>query len=185
MKNPLAHVIVASLFAMAGAAPAVARSTPADPVPRVAAPTQAQEDERARGLVRIGEIGIARADDAALDAYFADDFVFHGPDGDMTYDQLKANFAAMRAAFSGFAVTRPLIIVKGDMVTAGTTMTGLFTAPFAVAPYGTLPPTGKPIKLELINIFRYDADGKLAEEWVQSDRIGFLRQLGLVLAPAK
>lgn len=146
--------------------------------------SQAQDDERARGLVRIGEDGIARANDRALDAYFAKDFVYHGPGGGMNYEQLKANFAAMRAAFSGFAVERPVIIVKGDMVSARTTMTGTFTEPFSVAPYGVLAPTGRPIKLELINIFRYDANGKLAEEWVQSDRLDFLRQLGLELRPA-
>jgi hypothetical protein len=30
-------------------------------------------------LVRIGEVAIAKRDDAAFDRYFAKDFVFHGP----------------------------------------------------------------------------------------------------------
>ena len=71
---------------------------------------------RARGLVRIGEDGIARANDAALDAYFAPGFVFHGPEGDMTFAQLKASFAALRASFSDFRVTREAIVVQGDLV---------------------------------------------------------------------
>ena len=60
-------------------------------------------DERARGLVRIGREAIAVADDEKLDAYFAADFSSHGPNGDMTYPELKALFAAMRDAFDGFA----------------------------------------------------------------------------------
>ena len=103
----------------------------------------------------------------------------------MNYDQLKATSAAMRAAFSDFAVSREFIMVKGDMVSARTTMTGVFTGPFHAPPYGTIAPTGKPVKRELINVFRYDADGKLAEEWAQSDSLGFLRQLGLVLQPGR
>jgi hypothetical protein len=31
---------------------------------------------------------------------------------------------------------------------------------------------------ELINIFRYDDQGRLAEEWVQTDNRSRLRQLG-------
>ena len=33
----------------------------------------------ARDLIRIGDEAIAREDDAALRAYFAQDYVFHGP----------------------------------------------------------------------------------------------------------
>ena len=147
--------------------------------------SQVQDDERAHGLVRIGEDGIARANDDALDTYFAKGFVFHGPGGDMSYDQLKATFAAIRAAFSDFAVSREFIMVKGDMVSARTTMTGVFTGPFYAPPYGTIAPTGKPVMRELMNIFRYDAEGKLAEEWAQNDSLGILQQLGLVLQPSR
>ena len=31
---------------------------------------------------------------------------------------------------------------------------------------------------DLINIFRYDGDGRLAEEWIQTDNRSVLRQLG-------
>lgn len=152
---------------------------------RVTACSVTRDEDRAMGLVRIGETAIARADDAALEAYFAPDFVFHGPGGDLNFTQLKANFAAMRAAFSNFTVTRPHIVVKGDMVAARTTMTGIFTGPFTVPVYGTLRPTGKTVKLEIMNLFRYNAQGKLAEEWVQSDTLGFYGQLGLELRAAQ
>jgi hypothetical protein len=31
----------------------------------------------------------------------------------------------------------------------------------------------------VINLFRYDADGRLAEEWVQTDYRSFLTKLGV------
>lgn len=33
----------------------------------------------ARDLIRVGDEAIAREDDAALRAYFSEDYVFHGP----------------------------------------------------------------------------------------------------------
>jgi hypothetical protein len=54
----------------------------------------------ARELIRIGDEAIAREDDAALRAYFAEDYVFHGPGGDLGFDQLSAYFTSLRAAFS-------------------------------------------------------------------------------------
>ncbi|GAB3213598.1 hypothetical protein GCM10027294_46550 [Marinactinospora endophytica] len=147
-------------------------------------PEDTRYDERARALVRIGREAIAVADDEKLDAYFADDFVFHGPDGDMTYPQLKSFFAAMRAAFEGFSCERRTIVSEGDHIASHTSMSGRFTAPFEASPVGTIAPTGKPMRLELINIFRYHENGQLAEEWVQYDNVGFLRQLGVDLTKA-
>jgi len=43
---------------------------------------------------------------------------------------------------------------------------------------GPLPPNGSRVVFELINIFRSDDQGRLAEEWVQTDNRSRLRQLG-------
>ena len=139
-----------------------------------------------QGLVDIGQRGIATEDDAALDAYYADDFAFHGPAGDLDYPALKSYFAALRAAFDDFAVYRDQILVDTStatnagevLVAARTRMTGTFARLFTQSPIGPLPPTGQPVTMKLINIFRYDAAGRLAEEWVQTDYRGLLRQLG-------
>lgn len=141
-------------------------------------PTQSRDDI-AQGLIRIGEQGIAVEDEAALDAYFADDFVFHGPDGTtLDYEGLKSFFAAMRHAFTDFTVTRGHIVVEDNLVGSQTTMSGIFEREFTQSPVGPLPPTGNEFTLHLINIFRYDGNGQLAEEWVQYDNRDFLRQLG-------
>lgn len=145
--------------------------------------TQDLYEVRARGLIRIGEDGIARENDAAVDAYFAPEFIFHGPGGDMRLTDLKAYFASMRSAFTDFTVSRQAIVVQGDLMGARTTIAGIFTHVFEQSPIGTLAPTGRPMALHLINLFRYDADGRLAEEWAQYDNIAFLQDLGVEMAP--
>ncbi len=46
-----------------------------------------------------------------------------------------------------------------------------------------LAPTGKPIDVDAISIFRI-ADGKIAEEWTVWDALGLLQQVGAAPAPA-
>lgn len=144
-------------------------------------PEDTRYDERARALVRIGREAIAVADDEKLDRYFAEGFSFHGPDGDMEYADLRSFFAAMRGAFEGFACERRELLSSGAFIAARTSMSGVFNSRFDASPIGPIEPTGKPMRLELINLFRYDEDGLLVEEWVQYDNIGFLRQLGVEL----
>ena len=54
----------------------------------------------ARDLIRIGEDAIARENNAKLRDYFAADYVFHGPGGDLSFDELSAYFASLRGAFN-------------------------------------------------------------------------------------
>jgi ketosteroid isomerase-like protein len=74
----------------------------------------------ARDLIRIGDEAIAREDDAALRAYFREDYVFHGPGGDLSFDQLRTYFASLRAAFSDLRLVREQIIVDGNFLAART-----------------------------------------------------------------
>jgi predicted ester cyclase len=131
------------------------------------------------GLVRIGEKEMTGEDEAEVDAYFAPDFRFHGPDGrEWDYQGLKGYFAALRAAFDNLTITRGIVIVEGNYVACQTSITGTFVREFTHTPVRPLPPTGNPVVFELINIFHYDDDGRLAEEWIQTDNRSVLRQLG-------
>src|SRR6201986_1770356 len=138
----------------------------------------------ARDLIRIGDKAIARADDAALPAYFAEDYVFHGPGGDLSFDQLRAYFASLRAAFSTLRLVREQIIVDGNFLAARTTFSGDFTGVFAYSPIGPVRPTGQHLEWEVIGIFRYDDEGRLAEGWAQNDHRRFLTKLGATTAEA-
>jgi predicted ester cyclase len=141
--------------------------------------SRASREELVAGLIRVGELELTGEDEAEVDAYFAPDFVFHGPDGgELDYEGLKGFFASLRAAFDHLTISRGIIVVEGDYVACQTTIGGTFVREFTHSPVGPLPPNGKRVVLELTNIFRYDHKGRLAEEWVQTDNRSRLRQLG-------
>jgi predicted ester cyclase len=133
----------------------------------------------ARELIRIGDEAIAREDEVALRAYFSEDYVFHGPRGDLSFDQLREYFASLRAAFSDLRLVREQIIVDGNFLAARTTFSGDFTAVFTYSPIGPVEATGQHLEWEVIGTFRYDDEGRLTEEWVQTDYRSFLSKLGV------
>ena len=133
----------------------------------------------ARDLIRIGEEAIAREDDAKLRDYYAAGYIFHGPGGDMSFEELRAYFASLRRAFSNLRIVREQIIVEGNFLAARNTFSGDFTGVFTHSPIGPVEPNGKHVDWEAINTFRYHDDGRLAEEWVQTDYRSFLTKLGV------
>jgi predicted ester cyclase len=137
------------------------------------------DTQLARDLIRIGDDAIACENDAALRAYFAEDYVFHGPRSELGFDELSAYFASLRAAFSDLRLVREQIIVDGNFLAARTTFSGVFTGVFTSSPIGPVDPTGEHLEWELIGTFRYDDDRRLAEEWVQTDYRSFLTKLGV------
>ncbi|MEE6282913.1 ester cyclase [Georgenia sp. MJ170] len=152
-------------------------------MPTFIEPTDTRYDERSRALIHIGRDAIAQENPVALREYFSEDFSFHGPGAEMDFAQLEAFFAQMRTAFSDYYCERYEIVSSGSLVGCRTEMGGIFDAPFEASPYGTVQPHGRKITLTLINMFRYDDEGKLAEEWVQYDNVEWMRQLGVELAP--
>jgi len=135
--------------------------------------------ERVEALIRVGELELTGENEAEVDAYFAPEFVFHGPDGaELDYEGLKAYFASLRAAFDDLTISRGIIVTEGDYVACQTTIAGTFVREFTHSPVGPLPPNGNRVIFELMNIFRYDKQGRLAEEWVQTDNRSRLRDLG-------
>jgi hypothetical protein len=141
--------------------------------------------QRARELIRIGEIGIVGGDEAALARFFHPDYQFHGVGGaELSREQLWAYFASCRAAFDAFTVTRQTIMSDGgDHLATRTRFAGIFARAFTASPIGLLEPSGKPFEYRVINIFRYAENGQLAEEWVQYDTRGFLQSLGARIDP--
>jgi predicted ester cyclase len=137
-------------------------------------------DTLANGLVSIGEVAIAKSNDALLDDYYTDDYKLHSPAGAFNRDEIKAYFAALRESFTDFTISRAQILVDGNFVTARTVMAGRFDKEFAYTPIGTVEPNGQHVQWELINIFRYIDEGRLVEEWVKTDTYDFLRRLGAI-----
>lgn len=140
---------------------------------------QTSRAERIEALVRAGDLEVSGEDPAEIEAYFAPDFAFHGPDGaELDYTGLQDYFASLRAAFDDLTISRGTMVVEGDYIAAQTTITGIFAREFTQSPVGPLPPNGNRVTFELTNIFRYDEHGRLAEESIQTDNRSLLRQLG-------
>ena len=147
-------------------------------------PDDDRYDARSRALIRIGRDAIAKENPTALREYFSPNFQFHGPDGDLTFAQLEAFFGQMRAAFRDYYCERYEIVSAGDLIGCRTEMGGIFENPFDPTPVGTVQPHGNRVTLTLINMFRYDEQGRLVEEWVQYDNREWLAQLGVTLSAA-
>jgi steroid delta-isomerase-like uncharacterized protein len=87
---------------------------------------------------------------------------------------MKEIITACRAAFEHLDVTVEDMVAEGDKVAARFTACGTHKGSFM-----NLPPTGKPITMTGIEIFRIE-DGKIAELWGEANLLGLRVQLGIV-----
>ena len=106
--------------------------------------------------------------------------VYHGPHmptGRGDRETWKRAIAMYRSAFPDSHVTYEDLHVCGDIVVGRWSATGTQTGPLP-----GLEPTGRPIALGGITIYRF-ADGKISEAWEQLDMLGMWQQLGAVTLP--
>jgi steroid delta-isomerase-like uncharacterized protein len=80
---------------------------------------------------------------------------------------------ACRAAFEHLNVTVEEMVAEGDRVAARFTARGIHKGAFM-----GLPPTGKPITMTGMEIFRIE-DGRIAELWGEANLLGLMQQLGI------
>lgn len=117
---------------------------------------------------------------AVADEVFAADFVDHAPlppgfpEG---IAGVKAFVTGLRAAFPDFHYTLEDEIADGDKVVIRLTARGTQSGEFL-----GMPAMGKQATWTEIHIARV-VDGKVAEHWVESDRLGMLQQLGVIPTP--
>lgn len=70
------------------------------------------------------------------------------------------------------------MLVRCNHAACQTWMEGRFVNDFTMSPVGLLPPNGRRVVWDLINIFRFDDQARIIEEWVRTDNRSILRQLG-------
>jgi predicted ester cyclase len=80
------------------------------------------------------------------------------------------------AACPGLRHTVEEVLGEGNTVAAKLTIRGTHTKPFPT-PAGPIPPQNKAFTLAVINWYRFD-HGKLVEQHVSFDMMGFLQQVG-------
>jgi steroid delta-isomerase-like uncharacterized protein len=110
----------------------------------------------------------------AHDKFWTKDMIWHGPLEE--YQGLEAFKNSLRSYFRAFPDYYAINVIEmadGNMVAA----TGYFTATHRDLIYG-VPATGKKVKGWFSDFWRIE-NGLLAENWVQVDYLGILRQLGV------
>jgi hypothetical protein len=143
-------------------------------------PSRYTRDELVERLVRAGELEVSGEHQDEVSTYFdTENFAFHGPDGfDADYAGLTEYFRSIRAAFDDRTIRRGIILAEGEYMACQTWIEGTFVRPFTMSPAGRLEPNGARVTWDLMNMFRFDDEGRLVEEHVRTDYRSFLRQLG-------
>ena len=141
-------------------------------------PQRYSRDELVARLVRAGELEVSGEHPDEVGDYFAPEFRFHGPGGvESDYAGLSAYFEAVRDAFADREIRRGIIVLEGNTIACQTWIEGTFVREFTQSPAGPIPPNGRRIVFDLINIFEMDDDGRLVEEHVRTDNRAVLEQL--------
>ncbi|WP_228562428.1 ester cyclase [Catenulispora rubra] len=142
---------------------------------------QFTREELIARLVRAGELEVSGEDPAETATYFDPErFRFHGPDGfDSDFAGLTDYFDAVCAAFDDRSIRRGIVVAEDGYLACQTWIEGTFVREFTHSPVGPLPPNGGRVVFDLINIFRFDDQGRIVEEWVRVDNRGVLRQMGV------
>jgi len=118
----------------------------------------------------------ARGDLDALDELVAPDVIDHGayPDQPAGIEGYREFFTLWKTAFPDLKLELELTISQDDLVAYRWVGTGTH-----LGPYHGYQPTGRPVRFTAISISRI-RDGKIAEEWIELDQLGLLRQIGAV-----
>ncbi len=132
-------------------------------------------------LFRVVDAGVTPGDFDLVKSLLADDYVLHSPLGDLNRDGVIGFFEALHKSLTGFKAVRDQVIIEGQFGATRSTITGTFDADFP-SPLGMLKPNHKPVVIVIVNMFRFNEAGLIAEEWAQFDALGFFTQLGALPA---
>lgn len=115
---------------------------------------------------------------SVIDKLFTPDFTVRHPEPGYGADleTFKAMTAEYRKAFPDLRMTIEDELVDGDKVAIRFTACGTH-----LGPMGDIPPTGKAVQVRGMAIYQFE-NGRIAQDWVEYDQLGMLRQLGLLPA---
>jgi steroid delta-isomerase-like uncharacterized protein len=121
-----------------------------------------------------------RGDLKVADEIIAADYVRHDPGDPFPArgpEDVKRIVTMLRTMLPDFRLELEAVVAEGDLVVNRYTATATDTVG-----YMGMPPTGKVIRTQAIQIFRF-VNGKIVESWAVRDDLGTLRQLGHLPAP--
>jgi steroid delta-isomerase-like uncharacterized protein len=118
---------------------------------------------------------ISEGDIEAFGELLADGFIEHEelPGLTPTKDGVLELFRTYRSAFPDLRMDPVDIIASDDKAVARVIASGTQTGEFM-----GMPPTGKRIEVQVIDIMRFDGTGAVCEHWGVMDTLSMLQQLG-------
>jgi steroid delta-isomerase-like uncharacterized protein len=122
---------------------------------------------------------ISAGDISGFGDLVADDFVEHEeiPGLAATKDGMLEYFGLLLSAFPDMRMDVEDLIADGDKTVARVRATATHDGEFM-----GMPPTGKQVDIQLIDIMRFDDDGLVCEHWGVADMLSLMQQLGAVPA---
>ena len=110
-------------------------------------------------------------------ALLADGFVEHEetPGLAPTREGVMEFFRMYRAAFPNLRFDLEDVVASGDKAVTRARATGTHQGELM-----GIPPTGKDVDVQLIDIMRFNEDGLVAEHWGVVDMLAMMQQLGVV-----
>ncbi len=124
---------------------------------------------------------ISAGDVAGFGDLVAGDFTEHqgAPGFPDTKEGTLDFFRALLVAFPDLHMDVEDLIAAGDKTVARVRTTGTHRGDFM-----GIPPTGSSVKMQLIDIMRFDGSGQVCEHWGVADMLSLMQQLGVVPADA-
>ena len=132
--------------------------------------------EENKALVRLfTEASFNQEKFSELDQLVSSDFVYHHASGrDLSIEGYKQNAVTLFNAFPDASIEMDDLFAEGNKVACRFTITCTHKGA-----YQGIPPTGKKLTIQGINIFR-TVDGMIAEGWSKYDLLGMMQQLGVI-----
>lgn len=174
MSPPLRAPLLLSGLLLLGA-PAVAQSSarPASVHPQPTAVPAASTPEANKAAVRRLYLDILSTGQLErLDEVIAPDYA--GVRGERGPTGFAATITPVRAAFPDIQWTIDDLVAEGDRVVVRWSWRGTHRGQFQA-----FAPTQKVVTQQAIVIYSF-REGKMTQAWMQSDRLGFLQQMGAV-----
>ena len=112
--------------------------------------------------------------DELMAAHYARHMAISAPP--LTREGQKQRILGFRRAFPDLRLTIEDMVAEGEKVSFRLTLRGTHRGEFM-----RVPPTGKQIVVGAVDVARFE-DGKVVEQWGQTDLLGWLQQLGAIPA---
>jgi predicted ester cyclase len=107
-----------------------------------------------------------------------DSYISHQSDGrheERGPEDVKRFIGEFRQAFPDFRSTIEYQVAEGDMVVTRWRASGTHQGEFR-----GIAPTGKPVAITGIGVFRFSDEGKVVESWDNLDELGMMQQMGAI-----